>query len=92
MERREVYYRGHVQGVGFRYTTREIARRFDVQGVVENLLDGRVRVMVEGESAEVERFLAAVQKRMQPYLLGVEQFSSPATGEFSGFEIRLARV
>ena len=36
-ERREVYYFGRVQGVGFRYTARSLARRFEVAGFVRNL-------------------------------------------------------
>ena len=42
IERRTVYYSGHVQGVGFRYETRSLANQFDVTGFVQNLDDGRV--------------------------------------------------
>ena len=37
-----VIYRGRVQGVGFRYTSASIARRFPVTGYVRNLPDGTV--------------------------------------------------
>jgi acylphosphatase len=46
MQRREVHYSGHVQGVGFRYTTRSIARGYEVTGFVQNLEDGRVSRVV----------------------------------------------
>jgi len=37
----QVFYEGHVQGVGFRFTVRHIAKGFDVTGWVRNLPDGR---------------------------------------------------
>ncbi len=48
---------GRVQGVGFRYTTRELAHGFDVCGTVRNLPDGTVEIMVAGEREEVDAFL-----------------------------------
>src|SRR5262245_51276190 len=47
-ERRTVYYTGHVQGVGFRYTARAAAQSCDVVGFVRNLDDGRVQIVAEG--------------------------------------------
>jgi acylphosphatase len=42
----QVFYEGHVQGVGFRFTVRHIAKGFDVTGWVRNLPDGRVELQV----------------------------------------------
>ena len=36
------HYSGHVQGVGFRYQTLQVAKGFEVSGYVQNLADGRV--------------------------------------------------
>ena len=44
MTARRVLYEGHVQGVGFRFATKNIARGFDVVGTVRNLPDGRVEL------------------------------------------------
>jgi acylphosphatase len=87
-ERREVHYQGRVQGVGFRYTTREIAERFNVSGYVENLTDGRVCLVAEGEPAELDRFLAAVAQRFSRYIADVDERRRPPSGEFDGFFIR----
>jgi len=87
-QRRLVYYSGRVQGVGFRYTTRQIAGRFDVRGFVRNLSDGRVELVVEGQGVEVSRFLAEVETRFADNLSNTEVENGVNTDEFSGFEIR----
>lgn len=88
MQRREVYYRGTVQGVGFRYTARRIASHYRVTGYVKNLPDGRVLIVVEGEPGEVAGFLADVAETMGSCIRGTEEKILPATGEFQRFEIR----
>ena len=87
-QRRLVHFRGHVQGVGFRYTTQRIAAGFAVAGYVQNLADGRVRVLVEGEARELDRFLGELRAQMAQYIREVQTDLSPATGEFDDFEIR----
>jgi acylphosphatase len=54
---KRVLYEGRVQGVGFRFRVKEIAQGFDVVGTVQNLPDGRVLVVAQGELGEVEAFL-----------------------------------
>lgn len=85
---RTVWFEGHVQGVGFRYTARAVARGYRVTGYVRNLPDGRVEIVAEGEAAEVDRFLAAVRDEMAGYIRHVEQQEGPATGAFASFEVR----
>ena len=58
---RRVLYEGRVQGVGFRFSVKEIAQGFDVVGWVQNLIDGRVRLEVQGEVSELEAFLEAIE-------------------------------
>ena len=77
-----------VQGVGFRYTTRRIAARFPVVGFVQNLPDGRVLVVAEGPSDELEGFLGAVRSQMGDCIDDISQTVAPATGEFRHFDIR----
>lgn len=57
----QVVIRGTVQGVGFRAATKRIARRFAVDGWVENRRDGSVYVVASGETGDVDGFLAAVK-------------------------------
>lgn len=87
-ELREVWYAGHVQGVGFRYTVLGLARRTAVTGYVRNLPDGRVHLVVEGDVQELDQFLETVAERMQGYIRDTLQDRRPATGQFRGFELR----
>jgi acylphosphatase len=87
-QQREVFFSGRVQGVGFRYTARSIARGFDVRGFVKNLSDGRVQVVVEGTPAETDAFLAALKSEMRHYIVDQHEVSRAASGRFAGFEVR----
>lgn len=83
-----VYFSGHVQGVGFRYTVLQVAREFEVAGYVSNLTDGRVQLEAEGREAEIGAFLTAVQERMHGFIRKVERRGGPRPAQFSGFAIR----
>jgi acylphosphatase len=61
MVARKVIYSGRVQGVGFRFTARQIAAGYEVIGWVKNLEDGRVELQVMAEEEEMEAFLAEIQ-------------------------------
>lgn len=54
---RRVIFEGRVQGVGFRYTCKDIAKGFDVIGTVRNLVDGTVELEVMGEDEEVKEYI-----------------------------------
>ncbi len=87
-ERREVHYAGHVQGVGFRYSVQRLAGGFSVAGYVRNLADGRVQLVAEAAPPELDQFLGAIDQRMAGHIRDKQVDVRPATGEFSGFEVR----
>jgi acylphosphatase len=87
-EQRVLHYRGHVQGVGFRMTACAIARGFDVNGYVQNLPDGCVALVAEGDAPELDAFLAAVAEQMASYIHEAQETVRPASGQFTSFEIR----
>ncbi len=60
MTARQVIFSGKVQGVGFRYHTKELALGFEVVGWVKNLRDGTVELQVMGQEAEVDEFLSEI--------------------------------
>lgn len=82
-----VHYWGQVQGVGFRYTAIGIAQGFAVAGFVRNLPDGRVELLAEGESGEVQRFLEAIRRRMAENIESHQESDETVQGR-TGFTIR----
>lgn len=63
MTARQVFYSGRVQGVGFRYTTRQVAAGYEVSGWVRNLPDGRVELLAAArDAAELDAFLNDLQE------------------------------
>ena len=87
-ERRHSVYEGHVQGVGFRYTTRSIARGYEVAGFVRNLSNGSVEVLAEGASDQLDEFHQELTDRMSGHIRQVAHDRRPATDEFANFDIR----
>lgn len=83
-----VLYSGHVQGVGFRYTTKTVATGFEVAGTIRNLPDGRVELVAEGSQPELEAFRAAILDAGLAGFIRDEQVTwADAKNEFRGFEI-----
>jgi acylphosphatase len=88
MHRRTCHFQGRVQGVGFRYTVRNIASQYNVAGYVKNLADGRVELVMEGPTQEMDHLLDEVQNRMNGFIRNFDSAEFPATGEFEQFYIR----
>jgi acylphosphatase len=86
--RLRVVFSGHVQGVGFRYTTVHISRGFTVTGYARNLPDGRVELVAEGVPEQVRAFVGAVTDEMSGYIRDLNTQEEPATGEFDEFRVR----
>ena len=87
-QRLHVFYSGRVQGVGFRFIVKMLARGFDVTGTVRNLADGRVELAAEGARAELEEFGKAIRdSELGHFIRGEETNWCKAKNEFRGFEI-----
>ncbi|HXI83152.1 MAG TPA: acylphosphatase [Verrucomicrobiae bacterium] len=88
-KRATVFYSGRVQGVGFRYTAREIACGYELTGYVRNLNDGRVELVAEGTEEEVRAFLEAVQaSQLGSHIRNADVNWREAADEFRGFDVR----
>ena len=85
---RQVFYEGRVQGVGFRFTCKQIARGYEVIGWVRNLPDGRVELQCSGERNEVEDFLEGlIESELKSHIKSVTAVPIPALTAIRGFEI-----
>ena len=83
-----IHYSGRVQGVGFRYTVKSLVTGYDVLGTIRNLPDGRVELVAEGERAELEEFLQAVQDSgLRRHIQDEDIVWEEAQDKFKGFEI-----
>lgn len=84
----EMLIRGHVQGVGFRYTAAQVARQQQIQGWVRNLTDGSVELQIQGPSEELERYMDLLEQAIHGNISGIEKVEATPDPALSGFEIR----
>jgi acylphosphatase len=82
-----VFFSGNVQGVGFRFTTLNLSRRFAVNGFVRNLPDGRVELQAEGAREELAAFLEAIVRTMRGHIEDSEVATGTCEARFRGFDI-----
>ena len=88
IKRLRANFTGNVQGIGFRYTARSLAKDLQVSGWVRNVPDGSVELVAEGEETFLKDLLSQIQHELN-YARYKESVNwEPATGEFSLFEIR----
>ena len=85
----QVFYEGNVQGVGFRYSVKQVAKGFDVIGWVRNLADGRVELQASGDASELAAFLDAIRNsHLRAHIKNEAEAPLAAPPTSRGFEIR----
>ncbi len=89
MKRIEAIIFGKVQGVSFRYYTKQKAAQLSVTGWVKNEKGGTVRIVAEGDQSALEKFISFLHNGSP--LANVSQVEldwGESTGEFSSFKVR----
>jgi len=89
LKRLEATVHGMVQGVGYRWYARQMARRLNLSGYVRNRYDRTVEVIAEGQERSLREFLADLERG--PSAAIVERVDArwlPANSSFHGFEVR----
>jgi acylphosphatase len=86
--RHRVIYHGRVQGVGFRFTVANIARRHPVRGYVRNLADGTVELAVDALPADFQRFHDEIQEAFSGNITDAKVTPLEIGAPFESFEIR----
>jgi len=84
--RAEIIVEGLVQGVGYRAFAKRVAEKLGLKGYAENLPDGTVKIIVEGEKDQIEDFIEECKRG--PPLSEVENIEvkwEQYKGEFDSF-------
>lgn len=84
---KQVIFKGRVQGVGFRYTTRNIASRLPVTGYVRNQSDGSVEAVIQGEEQDIQSCLDKIQAQFGNYIRDIDISPMVFNPNLKGFEI-----
>jgi len=83
-----VVFFGNVQGVGFRYTTRSIAKKLGITGTVRNLSDGSVEMIAQGTPVLIESLLSELKTQaFNGAIHTTQEERRPVGNPFSSFEI-----
>ena len=81
---------GRVQGVGFRFTTENVARRLGVVGWVRNRLDGSVETWAQGPDDAVTEFAKYLEMGPRAaFVAWLEITAVEPDPELRHFEVRL---
>jgi acylphosphatase len=86
-ERWHLFFRGHVQGVGFRYTALSVATRLQVVGWIRNLKDGRVESVIEATPTQLQEFVDELSGSTHGNVAEVQKTKCAASNEFDSFQI-----
>jgi len=86
MKRATLYISGNVQRAGYRSKVISIANNYDITGNIQNLPDGKVKIIAEGEEKDLEKFIQAIN--IKNSLINVtdirKEYSAPS-GEYESF-------
>ncbi|MBY0308182.1 MAG: acylphosphatase [Phycisphaerales bacterium] len=87
--RLSVNFRGRVQGVGFRATTREVVLRRPARltGWVRNEPDGSVQIELQGDAAAIDAALNELRSAMSRYIRSMTRIEIPETRDDGPFTI-----
>lgn len=84
---RHMIFIGRVQGVGFRFTARNIAQRHGLAGFVRNLPDGTVELLAQGPSQAVDDCLTDLQDAFAGYIRDTRVEQVPYDSRYGAFNI-----
>ncbi|MBQ8928007.1 MAG: acylphosphatase [Oscillospiraceae bacterium] len=85
--RKHMIFHGEVQEVGFRFASREIARKYGISGWVRNLWDGTVEMEAEGTQADLDCLVRELEQARWTWIEHIDMKEVPAQGGYT-FEIR----
>jgi len=87
MTARHVIFSGRVQGVGFRFTTLDVANRYQLTGFVRNCADGTVEMVAQGPNGRIKDCVRDIQARYTDYITQTKIEEIPPNSQLEDFKI-----
>ncbi|MHC4757189.1 MAG: acylphosphatase [Planctomycetota bacterium] len=84
---KHIIFTGRVQGVGFRFTSYNIARRCQLTGFVKNLADGTVEMLVQGPKDNVLACVKDTKEYFRNYIRETKIEEIPFNSQYTDFKI-----
>ena len=88
-EQRLIRIQGKVQGVGYRFFATRVARRLGLKGSIQNLRDGTVEAVVEGEKSAIDEWIEELREGPRyAEVVTIEQEPRDFTGKLPDFDVK----
>jgi acylphosphatase len=88
-ETRQLRIHGKVQGVGFRFFATRVARRLGLKGWIQNLRDGSVQAIVEGEADAINEWIEEIREGPRyAEITRVDQEKKDYSGQYGDFDVK----
>lgn len=84
---KQVGFRGHVQGVGFRYTACRIALKYELTGFVRNRPDGTVEALMQGTEHAISMCIAEIKDHFGHHIREVKLADLAYNPRYTDFQI-----
>lgn len=84
---KQIIFIGRVQGVGFRFTAYNIAKRSLLTGYVRNLPDGSVEMLAQGNEKDIEDCLRDIKETLPNHVRETKQTQLPHDPRYTDFKI-----
>lgn len=84
---RHIIFTGSVQGVGFRFTALRIANRYQLTGLVRNLMNGSVEMLAQGASDDIDDCLRDIKEALAGYIRETKIEEIPLDSRYKDFKI-----
>ena len=88
MIRRHIIFYGDVQGVGFRFRAYHAATMYGCTGWVRNEYDGSVIMEIQGEEAQIDRVIMAIDRGTYVQIENMDIRNIEVRNGETGFRVR----
>jgi len=86
---RHIRIHGKVQGVGYRFYATRVARRLGLKGWIQNLRDGSVEALVEGEPEAIDEWIDDVREGPRyAEVTKIDQEVREFSGKLGDFDVK----